>query len=558
MAKKVKDLSPLTWKEYLQALPFCVAMLVVPLLPTVILGYVLKGGRAPLAGILILLLTFGYPVLRVKKPRLAWWVGTLSVVASAVGLVIATVVIGTLFRYWVVVTLGLAVGFIVLNKERLRPWTFLVFAGLMLYHVVPLGAGRVFLAVLGMGLVGLYFRLADRDNFPLAPIVVTLATALLLAHGGSFYLDIGGEAQITKHAAASEVFRYTGQRRGWVRVVGGNPHFLSPACKDDFFYVGTGQVRNSALVVIKPQNKKHKQVVAKVPLRGGINDNLIVDCRSRSLMLANSGTGEVLALDMLNPDKVLARERLEGMRVGVLRLDRRRNWLFVGVTNKPYLIMLRAKNLAEFDRFEMSAAVSDIAVDDAGSGALFVATDDGKLVRMMPKLGSRLQTTHMVDLDFGRLVYNLALDRVGRRLFAVSLFGREVVVLNADTLEIIGRTRLPRGARFMQYDAQRDLLYVGSFFFGTVSAHSFDAKGDGTQVWSVEVGRRVRYLTIDAARDQLCFTSQVGGYCLNLETLSPKPQLAPTPTPETPAATDEPTPTAVPDTTPPAPAGVDE
>ena len=86
----------------------------------------------------------------------------------------------------------------------------------------------------------------------------------------------------------------------------------------------------------------------------------------------------------------------------------------------------------------------------------------------------------------------------------------------------------------MQFDHKRGLLYLGNFYTGTVMAlDSLTLE----KVWSLQVGKRVRYLTLDGIRDQLCFTSQAGGYCLELEKLSPAPppEPSPIPEPETPA-----------------------
>ncbi|MDP8223233.1 MAG: hypothetical protein P9L99_07740 [Candidatus Lernaella stagnicola] len=563
MAEKKKKPPRLTVKQYFMALPFSVAMLVVPLLPTVLLMFLRRAGRAPIAVVLLALLTFGYPWLRHRKPRIAWWVGTIAAVASVIGVVIATVVMGIFFRYWVIITYALAVGFVVLNRERWKPWTFGVFGLLLLYHIIPLGAVQVIMALVGMALVGLFFLLPDRDNFPLPPVVVTMIMALLLAHGGGFYFDVGGDAEIAQHAAGGEVFRFTGQRRGWARVLGGNPRFLAPTCRGDLFYVGTKKGSRSALMVINPASPKFRKVAMKVPLRGGITENMVIDCRSQTLVIGNSGSGEVYILNMRDPRTVVAKEQLEGARLNLLRLDRGRNRLFVGASNKSFLYVLRASNLSEFDRVELADPVSDMTVDRTGGHAVLVVSEDGTVTRTAANERGNFEVRATGEVDVGKLIYNLALDETGRRLFVSSLFGREIVVLDADTLATIGSFRTSRGTRYMHFDARRNLLYAGNFFFGQLDAFAVATDGTAEKAWSMEVGRRVRYLMMDPIRDRLCFTSQMGGYCLDLNTL--KPAAEPTPeiaapdvesdTPDaaepadddTPPATDD-TPTATDDT----------
>jgi hypothetical protein len=542
--KNLAPPAPLTIKRYLLALPFSVGMLVIPLLPTAALAYLLRGGRAPLVGALLALLTFGFPVLRAKRPRAAWWVGTVVAVGSVVGLVLVNAAMATFFRYFAVLTWGLAIGFVVLNRKELRPWTFVAFALLVLYHMVPLGVAQTLLFLVGMGLMALYFMLPDRDNFALAPIVVSLVMAAQLAHGGSFYLDVGGEAEITGHPAATEVFRYTGQRRGWARRLGSNPRFLSPTCREDYYLVGTKFSWKSSLMVLQPSAPKRRQVTMQVQMPGGTTDNVAIDCRARALFIGATGPGEIYTLDSRNPEAVLAREKLDGVKPTLLRLDRSANRLYVGSQNKPYLHVMRANNLAEIDRVEFTDPVSDMVLDDGNGTAMVVVTQDGMLTRVVPKRPGPPEKSVEISLGLGKLYYNLAIDEPRRRVFVGSMFDRELRILNADTLETVATLPVPMGGRFMQFDSKRGLLYLSNFYHGTIAAYAFDEAGQGSEVWKVGVGRRVRYLTHDGRRDQLCFTSQVGGYCLNLEVLSPAP---PEPEPE-------PTPTPVPEPVEPDPA----
>jgi hypothetical protein len=527
-------------KDYLQALPFCIGVLVVPLLPTAGAAYVLQQGRTPLVGMLLLLLTFGFPVLRVKRPRAAWWVGTLVAVGSLFGALVLNVVVGFFFGFYVFLTWALTVPFVILNWKRLRPWTFLFFAAIVAGHLVPIGFAITAACLGACALMGLYFRLPDRDNVPRAPIVVTIVMSLLLARGVLFYFDVGGRAEIKTHPAAVKVFEYTKQRRGWGRILGANPRFLTPTCDGRRYFVGTKFSWKSGLTAIEPGTQKHKLT----PMRGGVTDNLVQDCRTGVFFIGNMGANEIYALDEKNPSRVLLRERLEGVRVGLLRLDRSLNRLYVAASNKDFLYVLRAANLADTDRVEFATSVTDLTIDRARQHDVYVVTMGGEVARVQARPIAKAQS---VNVNFGKLIYNLALDERNRRLFVTSLFGRQITVLDADTLATVADAPVRRGSRYMQFDDKRGLLYVGNFFLGFVTAYAFDG-GKLSEVWSVETGRRVRYLTFDRLRDQLCFTSQAGGYCLDLEKLSPAPAAEPTPEPmaETPAA-EEPGEDATPD-----------
>lgn len=503
---------------YLQSLPFSVGMLVMPLVPTVVVAYLLQHGQAPLVGASVLLLTFGYPVLRAKRPRAAWWVGTLVAVGSVFGLVATNLFVGLFFTWYLLLTWALTIAFLVLNWKRLRPWTFAVFAAIVLGHLLSMEILRSLLALFGLGLMALYFRLPDRDNFPRAPLAVSIMMALLISHGAWFYFDVGGQEEISRHPAAYKVFQYDGQRRGWARLLGVNSPFLVPSCDGEKFYVGGKLTYYSRLVLIDPTSNRRKVV----PMIGGLTDNLAQDCASRTLFVGNPGENEVMALNAANPQKTYLKEKFDGVHVGLLRLDRQNNRLYMIAANKDYLFELRASNLAEIGRLEFPSTPTDLAIDRPHDHEVLLVTQGGEVARVRNR---PLEKVNSAQLDFGKLMYNLALDEKQRRVFVSSLFAKEIRVLDADTLAPIASLPVERGGRFMQFDPRRDLLYVGNFFTGTLTAYAFDGR-QGRQVWSIQAGRRIRYLTLDRLRDQLCFTSQTGGFCLGLESLAPAPPTA--------------------------------
>ncbi|MHA1569562.1 MAG: YncE family protein [Alphaproteobacteria bacterium] len=507
------------WKEYLHALPFSVTVLFVPLLPAIGIYYVLQQGRAPIISLLLLFLTFGYPLLRVKRPRAAWWIGTIAAMAGLFGLAVLNVIMGTFFGFFTFLTWALAAAFLVLNWKQMRWWTYAIVGALLLVHIVPMGLLRTILALIGMGLVALYLRLPDRDNFPLAPIVVTIMTLLLLAHGVQFYFDVGGLAEVKDHPAARKVFEYKGQKGGWARTLGGNTRFLTPSCEGDKFYVGTKFTLRSGLTVIDPATGKHQTV-----MRGGTTDNMAMTCDPERVYVGIMGGFQILIIDPENPKPPLAREGMQGVRVGMLRLDPRAGRLYVASSNTKMLHVLKSESLADQGGAELGSSVTDFAIDFWRGHEVVAVTMGGELVRISP-WGQILKRQ---KVGSGMLVYNLALDGKNRRLFVTSMFSRVLKVFDADSLNELGSIRVRKGARYMQFDHRREMLYVANFFKGTITA--FDGNVLARK-WHMRVGRRVRYLTLDGRRDQLCFTSQVGGYCLYLEKLSPAPPDTPTPQP---------------------------
>lgn len=651
VAAQTPPVSPgkLGWKKYLQALPFCVSMLIVPLLPTAGILYVRLESKVPIVGVMVLLLTFGFPILRHRRPRAAWWVGTLVAAASLPGLVITMVIAGRFFGFLVLLSWILAAAFVVLNWRRFRPWTFLIFVAIIFRYLVPLwintsslspmyalfAAGLIWLAahylwlekrqvfpypllglpvlavavlvgdydqapflilgflavavwavyrysrreyrdsmpwplivsapaivillffdgsmlwmilkvmasLLALGLPALYFRLPDRDRFPRAPIVVTMIMSLLLSSGLLFYFDVGGSAEVQDHPATQKVFEYTNQRRGWSRTIGLNPRFLAPSCDGRYFYVGTKFTWQSALISIDPTATGVKKIRGRFQLKGGSTDNAELACRDDQvdvLYVGDMGRHEVLALNAANSRRfdILAQEKLGNARVGLLRLDKRarRPLLFVASANQTQLQVLDPRTLAPLDLVDFQTSITDIALDhQPQSRGLVVATMGGEITRLTPHAGQAIEKTATAHVNIGRLFFNLALDPRDRRVFVSSMFGRHLAVLDADTLAEIGTFRVKRGSRYMQFDRRRGLLYVGNFFHGAITAYRF-AGGELEKVWSLNVGRRVRYLTLDERSDRLCLTSKLGGYCLRLEALSP----APTAT-EEPGAPGEPT-----------------
>lgn len=512
-------------KEYLFSLPFCVGMLLLPLLPTWGVYYVLRQGRAPLIILLLLALALVFPVLRIKRPRIAWWVGTVAAAASVFGLLLLNVVVGVFFGFYTFLTWIIAIAFLIFNWNRMRWWSYAVVAALILIHMIPLGFSRTLMTLLVMGLMALYFRLPDRDNFPRAPIVVSIVMAMLISHGTSFYFDVGGRTELRDHPAARMVFEYQSQRRGWARTLGRNTRFLTPSCKGDRFYVGSKFTFKSGLTIIDPATGKSQ----KIPMRGGTTDNMAMTCNPERLYVGNMGANQILLLDPERPRQPLAAERMPGVRVGLIRLERRTNLLLVASSNTRMLHALKAGTLADKGGAELGASVTDFVIDHAKREVVAV-TMGGEVVRVHLRNG----VTKRKKLRPGMLIYNLELDHQNRRLFVDSMFGRQLVVLDADTLEELQRRPVRKGSRYMQFDHKRGLLYLGNFYTGTVMAlDSLTLE----KVWSLQVGKRVRYLTLDGIRDQLCFTSQAGGYCLELEKLSPAPppEPSPIPEPETPA-----------------------
>jgi len=509
------------WKAYFSAVPFSVIMLLLPLLPTLGVYFVMRQGRAPFFGLALLFFTFGYPVLRVKRPRAAWWVGTLAAVASIFGLLILNIVVATFFGFFAFLTWILAILFTVFNWKKLRWWTFAVAGAIVLVHTVPMGFSRTVLALIPMALLVPYFRLPDRNNFPRAPMVVSLVMTLLAVHGVSFYFDVGGNPEIKEHPAARMVFEYTSQRRGWARTLGTNTRFLTPSCDGETFFVGTKFSMKSGLTIIDPATNKHR----KIRMRGGTTDNLAMDCDTGHLFIGNMGANTIMEIDPRRPQRPVRQEEMDGVRVGLLRLDRRADRLYIATSNTTMLHVLRASNLADIGGVEMGKPVTDVIVDFWKDHDVLAVNMGGEIVRMKARTG---KITAQAQVPFGLWVYNMALDGDNRRLFVGSLLGRQLAVYDADTLEEIMRVPVRKGERYMQYDPRRSLLYVGNFYSGTITA--YDTLSLEPQ-WSMRGGRRVRYLTLDLIRDQLCFTSQAGGYCLALEMLSPAPPPEPTPEP---------------------------
>ena len=505
-------------KEYFFALPFCIGMLSIPILPMAGLYYVLRQGQAPLVGLGFLLLTFGYPFLRVKRPRLAWWVGTLVACGSFFGLAVLNVIVGRFFGFYVFLTWVLALAFLIFNWKRLRWWTFAVFAIIVLIHMVPMGFSRTVSTLLGMGLLALYFRLPDRDNFPRAPIFVSLIMALLAAHGMNFYFDVGGHAAVLDHPAAHKIFEYTGQRGKWARALGANPRFLTPSCDGTKFYVGTKFSWKSGLTVIDPATGKFQ----KLPMPGGTTDNLMQDCDRNLVYFGNMGANKLFAYNPGDMAKPVAAEKVDGVRAGLLRLDRQRDRLYMASSNTNRLYLHRALNLALLGSIDLPTSVTDMTIDLLRDHDVIVATMGGEILRLSSRDGQVLKRSQMKNI--GLLIYNLELDQIKRRLYVSSMFSHQLTVLDADTLEPVAAIPVQHGSRYMRFDQRRGLLYLANFYNGVITAY------DGANLkirWSMEVGRRVRYLTLDHPRDQLCFASQVGGFCLALERLSPAPPVLP-------------------------------
>jgi sugar lactone lactonase YvrE len=515
------------WRDYLLALPFCIGLLVMPVLPTAGVAYVQAQGQAPLVGLALLLLTFGYPVLRVKHPRAAWWVATIIAISSIGGAIGLSVIVGFFLGPFVIGAWILMIPFGAVNWKKLEPRSFAVVAAIVLGHLLWMGSwGQAVTATIVMGLMGLYFLLPDRDNFARAPLIVAAATTIILAHGHYFYFDVGGRAQVEKHAAARKVFEYSGQRHGWALALGANPRFLTPSCNGQKFFVGTKFTLRSGLTELDPATGQRRFA----PMSGGTTDNMALDCKSHSLFIGNMGANTIYAVDETNPSRVLLKEKLEGARVGLVRLDRKVNRLYVAASNKRFLYVLRASNLAEMGRVEFAQSPTDIVIDRQGGHDVIVATMGGEVARISAKAGGKAASANP---NFGQFFYNLALDEKNRRLFVSSMFGRRIKVLDADTLAQIGESVVLRGARYMAFDSRRELLYVANFYRGTIRAYAFES-GRLREVWTMDVGKRVRYLTLDHRRDQLCFASQVGGYCLALEVLRPAPppeEKAASPTP---------------------------
>jgi hypothetical protein len=505
--------------DYLLALPFCVSVLVVPFLPFALVLWVVLPGQALFVGLFLLFLTFGYPVLRVKRPRAAWWVGTAVAAGSLFSALALNAVVATFNATYATITWLLLIPFTILNWKRLRPWTFGVFAAVILGHFVAMGdVGPILQTAFGMGLIALFFLLRDRDNIPRAPIVVTIAILMLMAHAYYFHFDVGGDGQIKRHPAARKVFEFTSQHGGWAGVFGLNPRFLTPSCRGDEFFVGAPLLWNSQLVRLDPATNQFQKML----LSGEISANLAQDCQSGVIFLGCAGAHEVLTVfeNYLDPNMVPLRATLEGANIELLRLDRRLNRLYVSADNRGLAYVLQASDLAELGRIEFSSPVSDMVIDRQGHHDVIVATTTGEIARLNAGDLARKAGVHA---GFGQVLCKIALDEKHRRLFVDSLFRYDIRILDADTLTTIAVSPQPRGSDYMQYDAKRDLLYVGNFFYGTIQALSFDGKAL-KKVWSVDVGKRVHYLTLDRLRDQLCFTSSLGGYCLALEALHPAPE----------------------------------
>lgn len=118
------------------------------------------------------------------------------------------------------------------------------------------------------------------------------------------------------------------------------------------------------------------------------------------------------------------------------------------------------------------------------------------------------------SLEVGTRSWDLALDPVEGRLFVPRLVDGELLVVDAESLELVDRWPLAFGARPVEVDAGLRRLIVGNMYQGDLRIHDLDS---GEQLARLHLGGYIKGLSVDPVRHKAYTGCACGIYEIDLE-----------------------------------------
>ncbi len=212
-----------------------------------------------------------------------------------------------------------------------------------------------------------------------------------------------------------------------------------------------------------------------------------------------------------NPLKLLREFKLEkSKKTNYVHLDRKRDRIFLSQDLGVALTMVDRKSFASAGAIKLDRGflTLDLWVDSPGDKVVASGPDMiGKRVEVFDLETLKSMGKSTWPLDFSPSF--IAVDSAGRRIYLCSGLYGKVRVLNLENAEVKDTLDFEVGLRNLNFDEKRNLLLVGNYFKGVLTAYDPVAR---CAIGKIFLGDRLRWTQVDPVSGKYYAASSVGGF----------------------------------------------
>jgi len=279
--------------------------------------------------------------------------------------------------------------------------------------------------------------------------------------------------------------------------------FVAESCEPDVYLIGVRR-KVSGLLRISAGDPADRRLFE---LSEEIADNAVVDCERGLLYFGAKRSGVLYVLD---EGTLAERERVElgRPRFGAVYLGKRR--LYVLYDQTPAWAALDRSDFVNVKWLTARGFNNGLSIDQADERIYHLSSEG--VVSVWDAEGLTLKSSATVE---GRVLafLNMAFARDRGELYILSMESGSVLVLDADSLEVVRSAKLPRGVRFSRYNPTNGKLYIANYFEGELYEVS-PSRLVILRRWYL--GPRLRWLEITRDGGAVLAASSLGAFRIEL------------------------------------------
>jgi len=490
--------------EMVFSIPFVIATILMPAVPSVGILWMFLPELAGLIIILGLATIIVAPVLRVNPGSAFQIVAFLWAVAALPGTLVMVWTGWMIAPIFTIVALVASLIFAIVQFTKLRLWAFIVLfaTGAVILGMISLLYSGLF--VLAAICCMAHFLNKHFKAYAFIPLISFALVTLLGARGIYFYfLRDKTPSKDLLPSYCSTIFDY--KNTFWRSKLESNAHFVVPSCKQTFL-IGAKSSKHPSLIEIDMNLGRIKSF--RLPLE--TVEKPVVCCFPNQIYMSEKSTHRLMELDGDNFS--LKRElRLESGRPSSIIYDPAFEKLLIAYADKAKVEIIDRGQLLPIGDIIFDKPVSSM-IRNPKTGAFYMVATDGWIYGLSPQS----QTPYKVFQAPGFYFYTLNIDPESDQLFVSSILGKKVFAFNFIQGHFTAIYEGKHGMRHMAVDSKRKALYVANFFTGELLV--LDTQ-DLHERFRMDVGVRPQDLDVKKPEDILSFSSSKGAFALDLNSL---------------------------------------
>ncbi len=197
------------------------------------------------------------------------------------------------------------------------------------------------------------------------------------------------------------------------------------------------------------------------------------------------------------------------MPLSILKLNRETDQFLIGRVGTQYIQNIDRQTLTVRASYSNPdwMFLTDAWIDPVGHQVLLIGCDLTGLV--IVSLDMTTLTEKRKSHWPASWISQMIIDPVGRRAYVGSYLGGFVHILDLDSLEHHGKFYLEPGIRSLNFDAQRRWLLAAGHYSGYEFVYDIDRQEIVDKLF---LGKRVRWVCVDAISGKWQATSSIGGF----------------------------------------------